>query len=203
MQQFRIAVFPGDGIGHEVTAPAVVLLEKLAAHFGFRLALTWCEAGAELYRRTGEALPQRELDIADAADAILLGAMGLPGVRYPSVVEITPQIDLREKFGLYAGVRPLRILKGAPTPLADPRTAAVDAVLIRESTEGLFACRRMSRSEPDAVFDTMMVTRGVSERLFEFAFDLAASRSRRRGGRPARVTCIDKANVIPSMAFFR
>src|SRR5436190_1705399 len=164
--QFQIAVFPGDGIGHEVTAPAVDLLQRLAAHFGFELSLTWCEAGADLYRRTGEALPQAALAVAAAADAILLGAMGLPAVRYPSGVEVTPQIDLREIFKLYAGVRPIRILKGAPTPLADPRAASVDAVLIRESTEGLFACRRMSRSEPDAVFDTMMVTRAVSERLF-------------------------------------
>src|SRR5207237_337907 len=113
-----------------------------------------------------------------------------------------PHLDLREHFHLYAGVRPIRLLKGAPTPLADPRAATLDAVLIRESTEGLFASRALTRREGDAVLDTMKISRSVSERLFEFAFALARSRRRQRG-RPPRVTCVDKANVIPSLAYFR
>jgi 3-isopropylmalate dehydrogenase len=99
-------------------------------------------------------------------------------------------------------VRPFRLFKGAPTPLADPRAKDIDCVLVRESTEGLFAARTMTRREGnDAVFDTMRITRRTSERLFEFAFALA--RSRARNGRTGHVTCVDKANVIPSMAFFR
>ncbi len=203
MREFRIAVLPGDGIGGEVMAPCLTLLESVASRSDeFRLRFETHEAGAQLYRRTGVALPDAALRAAEAADAVLLGAMGLPDVRYPDGTEIAPQLDLRERFGLYAGVRPIRVLPGAPTPLADPRAQRIDAVLVRESTEGLFAARTMTRREGEAaVFDTMRISRDTCERLFAFAFTLA--RRRRRAGRPGRVTCVDKANVLPAMAFFR
>src|SRR3546814_4609909 len=76
-----------------------------------------------------------------SADAVLLGAMGLPEVRYPDGREISPQVDLRELWGLFAGVRPIRAIAGAPLPLADARAAGIDFVLVREQTEGLFAAR--------------------------------------------------------------
>ncbi len=203
MREFRIAVFPGDGIGSEVMSPCLTLLDIAVARAGgFRLALDMHEAGADLYRRTGIALPDNAMRAAESADAILLGAMGLPDVRYPDGTEVQPHLDFRERFALYAGVRPFRLFNGAPTPLADPRAKGIDCVLVRESTEGLFTSRTMTRREGnDAVFDTMRITRATSERLFEFAFALACSRRKR--GRPGRVTCVDKANVIPSLAFFR
>ena len=202
MRDFRIAVFPGDGIGPEVMDPCLALLERILAHVtDVRLRFESFPAGAALYRDTGEALPDASLRGADQADAILLGAMGLPEVRYPDGTEVAPHLDFRQRFGLYAGVRPIRVLPGAPTPLADARARAIDCVLVRESTEGLFASRTMTRRDGDAaVFDTMLITRGVCERLFALAFRLARAR-RRAGG--ARVTCVDKANVIPSLAFFR
>ena len=203
MRDFQIAVFPGDGIGHEVMHPCVELLTAITGRVGgFTLQFTFFEAGADLYRRTGEALPAAAMEGAEAADAILLGAMGLPDVRYPDGTEVAPHLDFRDRFGLYAGVRPIRVLRGLPNPLADPRAAGIDCVLIRESTEGLFASRKMSRREgPDVVLDTLRISRQVTERLCEFAFRLA--RQRRAGGSPGRVTCVDKANVLPSMAFFR
>jgi 3-isopropylmalate dehydrogenase len=86
--------------------------------------------------------------------------------------------------------------------LADPRTRLEDYVLLRESTEGLFAARKFSRKEGnEAVYDTMCITRRTSERLFALAFEIA--RQRRRADRPPRVTCVDKANVLPALAFFR
>jgi 3-isopropylmalate dehydrogenase len=127
--------------------------------------------------------------------------MGLPDVRYPNGTEVLPQIEFRERLDLYAGVRPIRVLPGAPTPLADPRARRVDCVLIRESTEGLFAARAQSHRDEDAVYDTMRISRAACDRLFRFAFELARRRS--RPDRPTRVTCVDKANVLPSMAFFR
>jgi 3-isopropylmalate dehydrogenase len=203
MRDFRIAVFPGDGIGHEVMQPCVALLGAVAARVGgFSLDYTFFEAGAELYRRTGVALPEAAMSGAQSADAILLGAMGLPSVRYADGTEVAPQLDFRDRFQLYAGVRPIRVLRGAPTPLADARASRIDCVLIRESTEGLFASRKLSRREgSDAVFDTLQVTRATTERLFDFAFRLARQRPSATGSR--RVTCVDKANVLPSMAFFR
>lgn len=202
MRTLRIAVLPGDGIGAEVMAPCVQLLEALAGRASdFALEFTHYEAGAGRYRRTGVALPEETMQEAAAADAILLGAMGLPDVRYPDGTEVQPHLDLRDRFHTYAGVRPLRLFEGVPTPLADRRATSIDCVLVRESTEGLFAARQESHRDGDAVLDVMRISRSVSERLFRFAFDLA--RQRRAKGHPGRVTCIDKANVLPAMAYFR
>src|SRR5262245_24277241 len=146
MRDFNVAVFPGDGIGREVMPPCLALLEQACARAGgFRLRFETHEAGAGLYERTGTALPTSALAAAEAADAILLGAMGLPDVRYPDGTEVQPQLDLRERFELYAGVRPIRIVDGMPTPLRDCRARQVDYVLLRESTEGLFAARQATR----------------------------------------------------------
>ena len=113
MHEFRIAVFPGDGIGHEVMPPCVELLKATTARVGgFALDFEYFEAGADLYRRTGEALPASAMQGAAAADAILLGAMGLPDVRYPDGTEVAPHLDFRDRFELYAGVRPIRVLPG-------------------------------------------------------------------------------------------
>jgi 3-isopropylmalate dehydrogenase len=203
MRTFRIAVFPGDGIGREVMAQCLPLLDDVQSRVGgFELAFEEHEAGADVYRNTGVALPPTAIQAAEAADAILLGAMGLPSVRYPNGTEIAPQLELRERFNLYAGVRPIRVIPGSPIPLADPRARQIDCVVVRESTEGLFAARRLNRREGDeAAFDTMQISRQTCIRLFREAFAIA--RRRRRGDRVPRVTCVDKANVLPSMAFFR
>jgi len=202
MREFQVAVFPGDGIGPEVMAPCLALLDMVSARVGgFRLQFSQCAAGAGLYRDTGVALPDESMATARSADAILLAAMGLPEVRYPDGTEVAPQLDFREQLGLYAGVRPVRGMPGVPLPLADPRASQIDFVLVRESTEGLFAARRLSRREANAVIDQMVISRDVCERLFTYAFELA--RRRHRQGRPGLVTCVDKANVLPSMAFFR
>ncbi len=202
MREFRIAVLPGDGIGREVMAPCLALLEGAVSRAGgCRLQFDVHEAGAQCYLDTGVALPEGVLRAAASADAILLGAMGLPEVRYPNGTEIVPQVDLREHFQLYAGIRPVRAVAGVPLPLADPRAREIDCVIVRESTEGLFAARTRSARDGDAVLDTMRISRTGSERLFDAAFALA--RRRQRPGRQARVTCVDKANILPSMAWFR
>jgi 3-isopropylmalate dehydrogenase len=145
---FDIAVLPGDGIGREIMAPCVELLERLARRIGgVSLRFETLDAGAAHYLRSGEALPEETLARARAADAILLGAMGLPDIRYPDGREIAPQLDLRERFELFAGIRPVRTFPGLPVPLADPRGQALDFVLIRESTEGLFSARGKTRFE--------------------------------------------------------
>jgi len=202
-QAFHIAVMPGDGIGPEVMEVCIELLEKLLAHeTDFKLNFETLDAGADCYRLTGEALPEATLETAGRADAILLGAMGLPHIRYPDGREIAPQLDLRERFELFAGVRPIRTLPGLALPLGDSRAQNLDLVLIRESTEGLFAGRASGTVTDDSVaHDTMEITRAASERLFDFAFQLA--RQRKAEGLPGRVTCIDKANVFRSFAFFR
>ncbi|WP_291860391.1 isocitrate/isopropylmalate family dehydrogenase [Bradyrhizobium sp.] len=198
-----IAVLPGDGIGHEVMAPCLEILGAVSRRLGnlsFRFETH--QAGAIHYRETGVALPAATLAAARKADAILLGAMGWPEVRYPDGTEISPQIDLRMELELYAGVRPVQTLPGMPSVLADPRARHLDFVIIRESTEGLFASRGKGEVIADKqARDTMLITRKVSEPLFDYAFRLARGRQRRHG--QARVTCVDKANVFASFAFFR
>lgn len=201
--RLRIAVLPGDGIGREVMPVCLDVLDAAAARIGgFALDYDLREAGANCYRETGHALPVETLNAARRADAILLGAMGLPSIRYPDGTEVTPQIDLRVELGLYAGVRPVTILDSATAVLADPRAKQADFVLIRESTEGLFASRNKGKViEDEEAQETLRITRTGSERLFDFAFALA--RRRRQGGSRGEVICVDKANVFASFAFFR
>ena len=202
-RQLRIVVLAGDGIGPEVMEPCLELIDLIDHRLGgLDLRFDRCAAGAGQYLRTGTAIPNSTWANARSADAILLGAMGLPDVRYPDGREIAPQLDLRESLNLYAGVRPVRSLPGLPSVLADARAQSLDLVLVRESTEGLFAARgRSEQRGNEAVLDTMVISRRVSERLFDFAFRLA--RQRKAAGLPGRVTCVDKANVLGAFAFFR
>jgi 3-isopropylmalate dehydrogenase len=202
-EAYKIAVLPGDGIGVEVIAAAKDALAAACKQVGsVHLAFTDYPAGATAYQKTGTALSDETIRACEDADAILLGAMGLPHIRYKDGTEISPQLDLREHFELYAGVRPIRPLKGLAPRLADPRAGEIDFVLVREQTEGLFAERGKTQVKDDAeARDAMVITRKHSERVFDFAFRLAHRRKER--GRPGRVTCVDKANVLGSMAFFR
>jgi len=203
LSDFRIAVLPGDGIGQEITAPCVELLSHVANRTGgFTLNFETLLAGASHYRDAGTAYPDSSRKASEKADAILLGAMGLPDVRYPDGTEISPQLDLRFDLELYAGVRPVRALPGIDLPLADPRTKQIDFVLIRESTEGLFSPKIKGEViDNKTATDTMVITRDISERLFDFSFKLA--RKRKSQGHPGKLTCVDKANVFRSFAFFR
>ena len=202
VRTFVIAVLPGDGIGPDVIDATLPLLDRLAHGSPYAFRFRDYPGGAQHYARTGEALPAATLEAARAADAILFGAMGWPAIRYPDGTEIAPQLDLRVALELYAGVRPARAIPGIPLPLADPRARDIDLVVVRESTEGLFASRGRGEIVDDReARDTMVITRAGSERVHDFAFRLAERRKRR--GRPGRVTCVDKANVFRSMAFFR
>jgi len=200
--EFSIAVLPGDGIGPEVVAPSLdVLTAACTAVGGLKLNFTTLQAGAVVYRERGVAMADETLQAAEAADAVLLGAMGLPDVRYPDGREIAPQVDIRELWQLFAGVRPVRAVPGSPLPLADARAAEIDFILVREQTEGLFAARGKTEQSATEARDVQVITRAASERLFDFCFKLAERRKAK--GRPGQLTCVDKANVLGSMVFFR
>ena len=199
---FHIAVLGGDGIGPEVMAPALEVLRKVEATTpGLKFRFTDAPAGANHYRETGKSMPESTVRLCDEADAILLGACGLPSVRYPDNTEIMPQVELRFHFDLYAGVRPARLVPGVPSPIVGADTRGIDLVLIRESTEGLFASMGKGVVTHDEARETLVITRKTSERLFEFSFRLAERRKKR--GRPGKLTCVDKANVFKAFAFFR
>ncbi|GAB1622344.1 isocitrate/isopropylmalate dehydrogenase family protein [Agarivorans albus] len=205
-QIFEITVFPGDGIGIEITPACLALIQAAIDKVGgLKLNFTSFEAGANYYQQHGIALPEQAMEHAKNSDATLLACMGMPSIRYPDGREIAPQLELRESLDLFAGVRPVKTLPGIPLPLEDARGKQLDFVLIRESTEGLFASRESfsingSGSEEFAT-DTQKISRKGCERLFEFAFSLA--KQRKGLGYKGEVTCVDKANVLGSFYYMR
>src|SRR5258706_5255357 len=197
----HIAVLAGDGIGPEVMAPALEVLRKIANTSDLKFRFTEAPAGANNYLATGKSMPESTVRLCDEADAILLGACGLPSVRYPDNTEIMPQVELRFHFDLYAGVRPARLIPGVPSPIVGADRRGIDLIVIRESTEGLFASMGKGVVTETEARETLVITRKTSERLFEFSFRLAERRKAR--GRPGALTCVDKANVFKAFAFFR
>ena len=199
---FHIAVLPGDGIGPEVMAPALEVLNKVAASTPrLNLRFTEAPAGAGHYRDTGASLPDSTVKLCEQADAILLGACGLPHIRYPDNTEIMPQVELRFIFDLYAGVRPCRLIPNIPSPIVGAAERGIDLIVIRESTEGLFASMGKGVVTDTEARETLLITRKTSERLFDFSFRLAQRRKAR--GAPGRLACVDKANAFKAYAFFR
>jgi 3-isopropylmalate dehydrogenase len=199
---FHIAVLPGDGIGPEVMAPALAVLDKVAASTpGLNFRFTEAPAGAGHYRDTGKSMPASTIKLCEEADAILLGACGLPHIRYPDNTEIMPQVELRFIFDLYAGVRPCRLIPNVPSPIVGAAERGIDLVVIRESTEGLFASMGKGVVTDTEARETLLITRKTSQRLFDFSFRLA--RRRKARGRRGLLTCVDKANAVKAYAFFR
>lgn len=202
----RVALIKGDGIGVDVSEATVAVVDAALAKTGTEpLGYDPIQAGAGYFRDTGQDIEPGGEERAGAADAIFLGAIGLPSVRHADGTEISPHLRLRDRFGLYAGVRPVRAYPNAPQRLADPRAAGIDMVILRESTEGLFySAAAHGRSDvrgDDEVRDTLRITRATTEKLHNFGFRLAERRKAR--GKPGKLTCVDKANVFTSMAFFR
>ena len=195
---WHIAVLAGDGIGPEVMSEGVKVLRAIEQRLkGVRFAPTELSVGAAEFLRSGDPLPASAYTACRAADAILLAAMGLPNVRWPDGRELTPQIDIREQLDLYCGIRPIRLYHRNDTPLKGFAAGEIDFVIVRENTEGLFSGRLSKTNGSDTeYYDTLRISRPGSERLFRSAFELAQQRRR-------KVTLVDKANVLPSMVFFR
>jgi 3-isopropylmalate dehydrogenase len=201
---FHIAVLPGDGIGIEVMAPALDVLRRIEATTpGLKFRFNEAAAGASHYKETGKSMPDSTIKLCEQADAILLGACGLPSVRYPDNTEIMPQVELRFIFDLYAGVRPCRLIPGVPSPIVGAAEHGIDLVVIRESTEGLFASMGKGVVTHDEGRETLVITRKTSERLFDFSFRYAQRRKSRGRPNKDKLTCVDKANAFKAYAFFR
>jgi len=200
MGTYRIAVLPGDGIGHEVMVEARKVLREIEARTpGLRFQCAEYRVGAACFRDMGTDLPAETLEACRSADAILFGAAGLPDIRWPDGTEIRPQVTLRFLLDLYAGIRPIKRFPGVPPVLAG--NPSIDYVILRENTEGLFAGG--ARVGDSVALDNMVITRPGAERIVRYAFRLAQGRRGASSDGAHRVTCVDKANVLKSMAFFR
>jgi len=197
---YEIAVLKGDGIGPEVVDEALKVLEVVQQSGGPACRFETYPCGATCYLEQGDPLPAATVEACRQADAVLLGAMGLPHVRWPDGTEMRPQVDLRFKLDLYAGVRPIYLYSASHTPLRGLEAGDIDMIILRENVEGLFASMNAGiELHGEVAVDTMVITRLGTERVVRYAFELA----RERGRDPMMVTCVDKANIFRSMAFFR
>ena len=203
---FQIATMPGDGIGKDIIKSAMSVVD-LASEIigGYKCEWEIIKAGAEYFELTGRDVEPGGEDKADSSDSIFLGAIGLPTVRHEDGTEICPHLRFREMFGLYAGVRPVKAYPNIKNRLSNKLSSKIDLVILRESTEGLFYTAAVHDRCPvdndDEVQDIMRITRKTTEKLHDFAFKLAQQRKKK--GKLGKVTCVDKANVFRSQAFFR
>lgn len=180
MKTHRIALYPGDGIGIEVTDAAVAALETVQ-----RKARTFCLAferfdwGMAHYDRHGQVAPDDFLDTLRGFDAMFLGAVGWPA-RLPDHITLAPLIRLRQAFDLYACVRPARTFRGVTSPLRTD--AQIDVVVVRENSEGEYVDNggNVGAGTPaEIATQTAVHTRRGVERILRFSFDLARTRRRR------------------------
>ncbi|MBI1902960.1 MAG: tartrate dehydrogenase [Planctomycetia bacterium] len=181
MRSYKIAVYPGDGIGPEVIEQAVRVLAAVQPTGGFALEMTTLPWGFRHFEQTGRVVPEDFLDVLRPMDAILLGAVGWPA-RLPDHLTLSPLVKIRQAFDQYACVRPVKLYEGVRSVLADKGPRDIDFVVIRENSEGEYVdCGgRFKVGQPDetAVQTAIHTRRGV-ERILRFGFEMARSRRRK------------------------
>ncbi len=204
MRDYRVIVIAGDGIGPEVTAATLAVLDAVQADAGFTLHLESHNAGAGHYRATGRAIDEATLTACRRADGVVKGPVGDPTVRSPDGTEAgTLGGILRPGLDAYANVRPVRLYPGVTSALRDVEPGGIDYVIVRENTEGLYASRGKGTVTAHGVTDYMTMSRAGIDRVVRKAFTLATARNGAPDGGGRRVTCVDKANVLRGFALFR
>lgn len=173
----RLARIGGDGIGPEVVDAAVRVVDAVCGH---RIAWIEAEMGWRTFERTGSALPEATVEILEGCAGALFGAVSSPSHAVDGYR--SPIVELRRRMDLYANVRPLR-------------GGAVDAVVVRENTEGLYAGRERWEREGEVAIAERVISRRASVRIVRFACELARSRAAHRERRPL-LTIVHKANVL-------
>jgi len=179
LRSYSIAVIPGDGIGKEVMAAAMPVLEAAGAGHGFSLEATHLPWSGEYYARHGEMMPADGLQTLTRFQAIYLGAIGDPRVVPDHVALHTMLLEIRRRFQQYVNVRPHRVLAGVRSPLRDGQ---FDILCIRENSEGEYVGaggRAHVGTADEVVVETSIFTRRGVERVVRYAFEQARARSRR------------------------
>ncbi len=195
----RVVVLPGDGVGVEVTAQAVNVLRAVAGYSGIELTVAEHLIGGRAIDEAGTPLPAETLDACEAADAVLLGAVGGPKWDHRSGADRCEAglLALRAGLRVFANLRPVRVHPRLAdrTPLRAEVVRGVDLVVVRELTGGAYF-GQPKRREADSAIDSIVYTRDEVERVARLAFALAAQR---RG----RLTSVDKANVLATSELWR
>jgi 3-isopropylmalate dehydrogenase len=201
----KIAILAGDGIGPEVMAEAIKVLDVVQGKFNFTLEYSFADVGGIAIDKHGQALPESTLDLCSASDAILFGSVGgpkwesLPPEEQPERAALLP---IRKHYDLFCNLRPARVFKSlvAACPLrSDIVGDGFDILVVRELTSGIYFGKpkgRKGSGGDEAAWDTMKYSRFEIERIARMAFE--AARTRRK-----KVVSVDKANVLTTMVLWR
>ena len=177
----KIAVIAGDGIGQEVIPAGIDVVKKAAAACGAKVEFTEFPWGCDFYVKTGRMMPEDGFDRLQDFDAIYLGAIGDPSV--PDHIAVWQLIlPIRQRFDQYVNLRPMRLVKGVATPLANRGPADIDMVCVRENSEGEYGGigGRVHAGRPEESAQQLSVfTRHGIERIARYAFETAMKRPRR------------------------
>ena len=199
MKVYKIAVIAGDGIGPEVLAEGIKVLNKVSELDGkFKFEFTHFPWGCDYYLQTRRMMPEDGIETLKAFDAIFLGAVGAPGV--PDHISLWDLLlKIRHEFDQYVNLRPVKLLKGAPCPLKDVSCEDIDMIVVRENSEGEYAGEGswLFKDEPgEVVLQTGVFSRKGTERIIRYAYELA-----RKEGK--KLTSISKGNALNySMVFW-
>ncbi|MEZ0583951.1 tartrate dehydrogenase [Erwinia sp. STN24] len=191
---YKIAVIPGDGIGKEVMPEGVKVISAAAEKFGIVLEWVWFDfASADYYQQHGKMLPDDWFALLKPFDAIYFGAVGWPEIVPDHVSLWGSLLQFRRQFDQYVNLRPVRLLAGIKSPLADRQPGDIDFYVVRENTEGEYSSvggTMFPNTEREIVIQETVMTRTGVDRILKFAFELAQKR-------PARhLTSATKSNGI-------
>jgi tartrate dehydrogenase/decarboxylase/D-malate dehydrogenase len=199
MKSYKIAVIPGDGIGPEVIAEGMKVLNRISdIDGGFKFLFTVFRWGCQYYLKTGKMMPDDGILQLSEFDAIYLGAVGYPGV--PDHISLwNLLLKIRQEFDQYVNLRPVRLLKGAVSPLKNVSCNDIDMIVVRENSEGEYAGAGswLFKGKPDeVVLQTGVFSRKGTERIIRYAYELASKKNR-------SLTSISKGNALNySMVFW-
>ena len=201
---YKIALIPGDGIGHEVVPAAAQVLEKVGAKHGFAFEWSEFDWSCERYSKLGDMMPKDGPEQLAGFDGIFLGAGGYPGVA-DHIALWGLLIPIRRAFDQYANVRPLKLFEGVDSPLQGRTAGDIDLVIVRENAEGEYSQmggRMYEGTAREMVIQEAVFTRQGVDRILRHAFEIASKRAAERG-RKGRVTSATKSNgIIHTMPYW-
>ncbi|MBX2817976.1 MAG: 3-isopropylmalate dehydrogenase, partial [Saprospiraceae bacterium] len=198
---FTISVLPGDGIGPEVIAQGIKVLDAVGNRFGHSFSYRYADVGGIAIDKTGSPLPQETIDVCINSDALLFGAIGDPKYDNDPKSKVRPEqglLGLRKALDLYCNIRPLKIFERLRhlSPIREENLEGVDFVVYRELIGGIYFGKKGRNDNRDYAFDTCEYHANEIDRIASLAFE--AARRRRK-----KLTLVDKANVLESSRLWR
>ncbi|PWJ45004.1 3-isopropylmalate dehydrogenase [Sediminitomix flava] len=197
----NIAVLAGDGIGPEVVAQGIKVLDAVAEVFGHTFNYTEALVGAVAIDATGNPLPEETLEVCKASDAVFFGAIGHPKYDNDPNAKVRPEqglLALRKSLGLFANIRPVTTFEALihKSPLKEEKVRGADLVVYRELTGGIYFGEKGRNEKGDEAYDNCAYSTGEIERIAKLAFEAAQNRRK-------KLTLVDKANVLETSRLWR